>query len=83
MTSVKCLSAGLLAIVMLPASAAAQAMPASGRHEMVTSRVSVSQPGQSTDSYALTRPAFSVGSHASPQNMPGGVCDQGDDPMIC
>ena len=83
MMSVKCLSAGLLAIAMLSASTTAQAMSVSVRHELVKGRVSSAAPGQWIDSRARMHAPFAGEISNSPQNAPGGVCDNGDDPMIC
>jgi hypothetical protein len=83
MMPAKCLSAGLLAIAMLSAPVTAQAMSVSPRHELVKSRVSVSTPGQWIDGRARLHAPFAGEITAKPQNAPGGVCDSGDDPMIC
>lgn len=78
MTPIKCLSVAMIAIAMLTTSAMAHAS-ASGRYGSAIA----SPRGQWTDSNARM-PAPSAGEvSAAPHDEPGGVCDHGDNPMIC
>ncbi|QPF87781.1 hypothetical protein IC762_16440 [Bradyrhizobium genosp. L] len=82
MTPIKCLSAALLAIAMLTTSAMAEASLTT-RYGGWRGGHGLSQQGPSIDSNARI-PAPSAGEFSVPsRNVPGGVCDHGDNPMIC
>jgi hypothetical protein len=80
MTTIKLLSAGLIAIVALTTSA--------GAHEKFIAAPHIVPKGDASANSA-TRPwIFSHAriageSNTAPQTQPGGVCDVGDNPAIC
>ena len=81
MTPVKYLSAGLIAIAMLTTSAMAHGVPE--HYALPRGNAAVVLPGPWIESHART-PAPAVGNFStSSRTVPGGVCDHGDDPMIC
>jgi hypothetical protein len=80
MTTIKLLSAGLIATVMLSTSAMACKNCLVKRHVAKKANASASPPARYIDSHAGI-PAPHVGAFAKP---PGGKnCDVGDNPFVC
>ncbi|MGF6310166.1 hypothetical protein ABIB82_003209 [Bradyrhizobium sp. i1.8.4] len=79
MTTITYVAAGLLALAMLTTSAMAREVPAAGPYAFVKSHPAASRWG------GLPRiPAPHFGdAEALPRDQPGGVCDHGDNAMIC
>ena len=75
MTPTKLLSMGLIAIAMLTTSAKAHAGSVAGQYDVRKDNPSAYPAGHRIYSHARI-PA----PHA---DQPGGVCDHGDNPMIC
>lgn len=82
MTQIRYLSAGLMAIAMLTISVVGQESFAAERLTARSEHASGSHAGHWIFSRAPAS-APSAQSEMSPHNEPGGVCDQGDNPMIC
>ncbi|MCC8982168.1 hypothetical protein [Bradyrhizobium acaciae] len=80
MIGIKHVAAGLVALAMLTTSAMAREVPAAGPYAFVKGH-----PGANHWSGAALRaPALRFGeSEALPRDQPGGVCDHGDNAMIC
>ncbi|MCC8953235.1 hypothetical protein H8B02_07070 [Bradyrhizobium sp. Pear77] len=80
MTTIKLLSAGLIAIAMLTTSAVAHENSMAGRHVALKGNASAySTTGHLI--YGHTRIAWE--SSTARQHQPGGVCDYADNPAIC
>ncbi|MBR0895444.1 hypothetical protein JQ616_10840 [Bradyrhizobium tropiciagri] len=79
MTAIKCVAAGLVAVAMLTASALArdipQAGPSGGGHAHAA--------GHWSGAPLHMQPLRFGDTEAPPRNPPGGVCDHGDNAMIC
>lgn len=80
MTGIKHVAAGLLALAVMTASAMARDVPAAGPNALVkghpaASRWSGGPPRMAAPSFGDTE--------ALPRDQPGGVCDHGDNAMIC
>jgi hypothetical protein len=80
MTTIKQLSAGLIATVMLSTSAMACENSPAKRHVVKKATTSVSSTARYIDGHARI-PAPHVGPLATPPA--GGICDVGDNPFIC
>ena len=80
MTTIKFLSAGLIAIAMLTTPAAAHEHSIVGRHVVLKANASANS---STGRWIYSRTSIAGESSTAPQNQPGGVCDNGDNPAIC
>lgn len=80
MTTIKFLSAGLIAIATLTTPAVAHENSIAGRHLVLKSNAS---PNSATGRWIYRRTGTTEESHTAPQNQPGGVCDNGDNPAIC
>ncbi|MBR0871031.1 hypothetical protein JQ633_11725 [Bradyrhizobium tropiciagri] len=80
MTPVKCLSASLIAIAMVTTSAMAHSVPE--RYEQSRVGAAIALPGPWLESHARM-PSSPVVNFSASRIVPGGVCDHGDDPMIC
>jgi hypothetical protein len=81
MTPTKLLSAGLIAATMLAAPAMARENFLAKRHVSENANASASLTGRHTDRHVRI-PAPRVRA-TTPESEPGGVCDFGDNPMIC
>ena len=80
MTTIKYLSAGLIAIAMLTTSAVAPENSIAVRQAVLKGNAS----GNSfTGRWIYGRTSVPGESSTAPQNEPGGVCDNGDNPAIC
>ncbi|MGY4478902.1 hypothetical protein [Bradyrhizobium sp. USDA 3364] len=80
MIRVKHVAAGLVALAMLTGSAMAREVPAAGPYAFAKGH---SFAGRwSGGPPRMEAPRFGE-SEALPQEQPGGVCDHGDNPMIC
>jgi hypothetical protein len=80
MTTIKLLSAGLIAIAMLTTSAVAHENSVAGRHVLLKANASANS---TTDPRIYSHTRIAAESNTAPQNQPGGVCDHGDNPAIC
>ncbi|MCA6121545.1 hypothetical protein J6500_06440 [Bradyrhizobium sp. WSM 1704] len=81
MKPVKCLSAGLIAVAMFTTSAMAHSVPE--RYEPSRANAAIVLPGPWLENHARMPASAVANFSASSRSMPGGVCDHGDDPMIC
>ncbi|MBR0796765.1 hypothetical protein JQ615_15325 [Bradyrhizobium jicamae] len=83
MTRFKTSSAGLIAIVMLTATALGGSTAVAAPHAIVKGHAGASYAGHWGDVQARM-PMPRMGAFAStPRDEPGGVCDFGDNPAIC
>jgi len=83
MTPFKLLSAGLIAATMLAAPAVAREDYLPKRHVSENANASAPLTGCCTDGHVRI-PAPRVRAPATaPRSEPGGICDFGDNPMIC
>ena len=82
MTTLKLLSAGLIAAAMLTAPAEAHENSLTGRHIVMAHTASASVAGRWIFSDDRI-PTPHVGEFAALSHEPGGVCDQGDNGRIC
>lgn len=80
MTGIKHVAAGLVAFAMLTTSAMAREVPATGPSALVRSHAAASR--WSSGPPRMPAPYFGE-SEALPRDQPGGVCDHGDNAMIC
>ena len=80
MTTIKFLSAGLIAIATLTTPAVAHENSIAGRHVVLKSNASANS---STGRWIYSRTSVAEESNKAPHNQPGGVCDNGDNPAIC
>ena len=82
MTPVKVLSAGLIALAMVTTSAMAHGV---AEHDGISSgrATALSLPGPWLESRARMPAPANRNVSVSSRSTPGGVCDHGDDPMIC
>lgn len=78
MTTMKFLSAGLIGIAMLTTSAMAREHLTAERHA-----VRKENAQHHVGRWIYSHPRIPAASDSSPRNEPGGVCDQGDNAMIC
>ncbi|MBR0692938.1 hypothetical protein [Bradyrhizobium lablabi] len=79
MTTIKFVSAGLIAIAMFTTSAVAHENFVTERHVARQDSVGTFLTGRRAYNH-VRMPTASV---TSSRNEPGGVCDEGDNPMIC
>ena len=80
MTTIKLLSAGLIAIAMLTTSAVAHENSMAGRYVLPKANASANS---TPDAWIYSHTRIAGESKTAPQNQPGGVCDHGDNPAIC
>lgn len=80
MTTIKLLSAGLIAIAVLTTSAVAHENSIAGRHVVLNGNASAYSP---TGRWIYSHTRIARESNTAPQNQPGGICDHGDNPAIC
>ncbi|WP_076860233.1 hypothetical protein [Bradyrhizobium mercantei] len=81
MTGIKHVAAGLIALAMLTTSAMAHEAPAAGLYALAKGHAAAAGHW-SGGPPRMAAPRFGE-SEALPQEQPGGVCDHGDNPMIC
>lgn len=80
MTTIRLLSAAIIAVATLSTPAAAHENSMAGRHVVLKGNASA----YSTNGgwiYGHSRIAWE--SNTAPQNQPGGICDHGDNPAVC
>ena len=80
MTAIKLLSAGFIAIAVLTTSAAAHENSTAGRHVVLKGNAS---NYSTTGRWIYSHPHIARESYTAPQDQPGGVCDDGDNPAVC
>ena len=83
MTTIKLLSAGLIAAVMFTISAAAHENPVTEPHVVTKGDASASSTGDWIRSNARIVTPQGGKLATPPSNEPGGVCNFGDNAMIC
>ena len=84
MTTIKLLSAGLIATVMFTASADAHANSVANRHVAMKGNASVASSAGRWIYSDVRIPTSHAGELTTPpHDDPGGVCDHGDNGMIC
>ncbi|OKO80110.1 hypothetical protein [Bradyrhizobium sp. NAS96.2] len=81
MTTIKCVEAGLVALVMLTASAMAREVHAAGPSAFAKGHAAATGRGGGGPP-RLVAPRFGE-FETLPRDQPGGVCDHGDNAMIC
>lgn len=81
MTTIKCLLAGLFATGLLTMSAAAHETATTMEYPVMRGAASVASGGDWT--YGNARIPASHALSMPRRDEPGGVCDHGDNPMIC
>ncbi len=82
MMTVKCLLAGLLAAAILAAPANAHENVIGLRHAVTKGNASAFL-GRGIDGIARTPGSHIAGFAMPPHGEPGGVCDPGDNAMVC
>ena len=83
MTSIKHIAAGLIALAMVTTSAMAHQTSVAGSFTVMRGHASVPAAGHWDDNPPRMSARRFGDSEALPQDRPGGVCDHGDNPMIC
>jgi hypothetical protein len=83
MTPIKLLSAGLIAAAMLATPAMAHENRLAKRHVSERANASASLTSRYTDRHVRIIAPRVRALPAAPEYGPGGVCDVGDNPMIC
>jgi hypothetical protein len=81
MTPMKLLSVGLIAATMLATPAMARENCFAKRHVSENANASASLVGGYTDRHIRISEPRALAT--APGNEPGGICDFGDNPMIC
>lgn len=81
MSRIKQVAAALTALAMLTTPAMAHETPAAGPSAFVKGHATVGSHGSSGPP-RMAAPYFGE-SEALPRDQPGGVCDHGDNAMIC
>jgi hypothetical protein len=80
MTTIKHISAGLIALAMFTTSAVAHENSLAERHVVLRGNASAhSSTGRSI--YSQIRIAGET--NTAPRDQPGGICDHGDNPAVC
>jgi hypothetical protein len=83
MTRIKDVAAGLVALAMLTTTAIAHETPAGGLYAFGKGHAGAAAASRwSGDPPRMPVPHVG-GSEALPRDQPGGVCDHGDNAMIC
>lgn len=83
MTGIKHVAAGLVALAMLTTSAMAREVSVAGPSALVKGHAGAAAAGHWSGG-PPRMPAPRLGeSEALPRDQPGGVCDHGDNAMIC
>ncbi|WP_375783336.1 hypothetical protein ACE10Z_26170 [Bradyrhizobium sp. Pha-3] len=81
MTTIKHVAAGLVALAMLTTSAMAREVPLAGPYSFAKGHAGA---GSHWSGNPPRMPALRFGeSDGVPREQPGGVCDHGDNAMIC
>ena len=80
MTTIKLLSAGLIAIAMLTTSARAHENSIAARHVVLKGNANANS---TTGRWIYSHTRIAGESDTAPQDQPGGVCDHGDNPAVC
>ena len=80
MTTIKLLSAGLIAIAALTTSAEAHEKFIAAQHIVLKGDASANP---ATRPWIFSHVRIAGESSKAPQTQPGGVCDFGDNPAIC
>jgi hypothetical protein len=83
MPPVKLLSVGLIAAAMLAAPAMARESHAATHHISERAHASASLTGHYTDPHPRVPESHARAVAPESGNEPGGICDFGDNPMIC
>jgi hypothetical protein len=83
MTPIKLLSIGLIAATMLAAPAMARENCLGKRHVSESANASASLTGRYTDRDVRIPAPRARALATAPGSEPGGICDFGDNPMIC
>ena len=83
MTTLKILSAGLIASALFATAASAQENPMNERFAAERAHHAGVLPFAHGAPGNLWMVAPSAGAHTAPSEQPDGVCDHGDDPQIC
>ena len=79
MNRIKHVAADLVALAMLTTSAMAHDVPAAGSYAFMKGHAAA---GHWSGGPRMAAQRFGE-TEALPQDQPGGVCDHGDNPMIC